>query len=167
MFHGCPEKIRTTNMRGAVFRGTPAKARKFFGEAVARVANFPAKNCCPAKSGGNGKSKKEQEGGRKAAEETAERRNENPPRGHRTFARHALHGLVPPREIPVRNTKAQRGLHVDESPRLRAAKHYDLKHIESNQIYLSPPHMRKSRPKLSEGSLDCIIIIIHNVDSFR
>ncbi|KYN17269.1 hypothetical protein ALC57_10489, partial [Trachymyrmex cornetzi] len=31
---------------------------KFFGEAVARVANFPAKNCCPAKPGGDRKSTK-------------------------------------------------------------------------------------------------------------
>lgn len=43
-------------------------------------------------------------------------------------------------------------------------------HIESNQIYLSSPHMRKSRPELSERKLKlCIIIIIHYVhcDSFR
>jgi len=92
------------------------------------------------------------------------------PGGRRTFARHASHGLVPPTGIPVRNTKAQRGLHVDESPRLRAAKHYDLRHTESNQIYLSSPRNRKSQPILSEYiTSDCIIIIIHEmfIDSFR
>lgn len=80
MFQECPEKIRTTNMRRAVFRRTPQNARKFFGEAVARVANFPAKNCCPAKLGDDKKKEIEQEG-EKAAGEIAERRNENPPRG--------------------------------------------------------------------------------------
>ncbi|TGZ52215.1 hypothetical protein DBV15_03742 [Temnothorax longispinosus] len=67
-------------MGGAVFRGTPANARKFFGEAVARVANFLAKNCCPAKLAGDRKKEIEQKG-KKTAEETAEKRNENPPRG--------------------------------------------------------------------------------------
>jgi len=38
-------------------------------------------------------------------------------------------------------------LHVDESARLRAAKHYDLRHIESNQIYRIPAACtRESRP---------------------
>ncbi|KYQ58314.1 hypothetical protein ALC60_02734 [Trachymyrmex zeteki] len=107
-----------------------ANTRKFFGEAVARVANFPAKNCYPAKPGGDRKITKKRE----KPQRTLRREGMKIlPGGHRTFARHASHGLVPPREIPVRNTKAQHGLHVDESPRLRAAKHYDLRHIESNQ----------------------------------
>lgn len=68
---------------GECFSGEcQGRARKFLGEAVARVANFPAKNCCPAKSAAKRKGKGEKEG-RKGVnrEETAERRNENPPRG--------------------------------------------------------------------------------------
>lgn len=46
--------------------GFPGNARKFFGEeAVARVANFPAKNCCPAKLEGDGRKAIKQEGGKK------------------------------------------------------------------------------------------------------
>ncbi|KYN01368.1 hypothetical protein ALC62_07841 [Cyphomyrmex costatus] len=133
-----------------------ANMRKFFGEAVARVANFPVENCCSAKSGG----------GRKSTKRTLPREEMKIfPGGHRTFARHASHGLVPPREIPVQNTKAQQGFLVDELPRLRA-KHYDLRHMEDNQIYLSPLHIQKSRPKLSEGYLNCMRIIIHNICQF-
>lgn len=137
-------------MKGAVFQGMSANTRKFFGEAVARVANFPAKNCYPAKPGGDRKITKKRE----KPQRTLRREGMKIlPGGHRTFARHASHGLVPPREIPVRNTKAQHGLHVDESPRLRAAKHYDLRHIESNQIYLSPLHIRKYAAETKRGLL--------------
>ncbi|KYM80126.1 hypothetical protein ALC53_09220 [Atta colombica] len=115
--------------------------RKFFGEAVARVANFLAKNCCTAKSGGDRKSMK----GEKPQRTLQREGMKILLGGHRTFARHASHGLVPPREIPVRNTKAQHGLYVDESLRLRAAKHYDLRHIESNQKNIERKKEKENR----------------------
>lgn len=69
---------------GECFSGEcQGRARKFLGEAVARVANFPAKNCRPAKSAAKRKEKRREGGKRRGVnrEETAERRNENPPRG--------------------------------------------------------------------------------------
>lgn len=136
MFHGCPEEIRTTNTRGEVFRRKCRRTRENSSEKRWRVSRISrSKNCCPAKLGGDKRKEIKQEEEKKPRKRAKEWKFSQG--GHRTFARHASHGLVPPREIPVRNTKAQRRLHVDESPRLRAAKHYDLKHIESNQIYLS------------------------------
>jgi hypothetical protein len=42
-------------------------------------------------------------------------------------------------------------LHVDESARLRAAEHYDLRHIESNQIYRIPAACTREPPRPEAG----------------
>lgn len=106
-----------------------------------------------------------------------ERRNENPPRGASNVreTRFARTGTTHGDSRPSRpkHEGAARALHVDESPRLRAAEHYDLRHIESNQIYLSIAHVEVAAVIDSAPANvphDCIIIIIiiiiHTVRSF-
>lgn len=149
----------------SAFPGNVKGARENSWEKRWRVSRiFPRKIAVPQQ--------REKEGRKGVSrEETAERRNENPPRGASNVRETRFARAGTTHEVSRPKHEGAAWVTRRWIASFTCCKALWFKgHIESNQIYLSSPHMRKSRPKLSERKPKlCIIIIIRHVrcDSFH